>query len=457
MNILLTTSAAPRMSPFFTGEKKPPIGLGFLISVLRNKGHKVFFIDNYLKPSNFLTTNYLIKNKIDFVGIHANTICYRDTRRMLHKIQRMRQKKLWNGKVIVGGPHTSVALETIPDFVDYVVQGEGERAIVDIVEGKANERVIRAERIKNLDELPPPAWDYFVKLPYDWSAPFGFIDEQPVFSMNTSRGCPFKCSFCSVNSIWGHAYTYFSAERIVEEVEFLVKKYGAKGIYFREDNFTVDKDRVTDFCQLILSKSIPIKWVCETRIDMLTEDLLKLMYQAGCRGLYIGVESGSQRILDFLKKGISVEQIKEVFSWCQQIGIKTYASCIVGVPIETKKDARLTHELMNQIKPDVTGYNIFVGIPRSELYDYVLENKLWEYIDNRGLVYLKGHNALVRKFYNGNLTAIIPRPRSFVSVILRMTFSLNLWTRLVISLLPQPVIHILGKLKRFVRPVKATA
>jgi len=136
INILLTTSAAPSQSPFSTTEKRPPIGIGFLISVLRNAGHNVFFIDNYLQPSNFLETDYLQKNAVDHVGIYANTICYRDTLRMLYKLEYLRRTGKWKGKIIVGGPHTTVVLDTIPDFVDHVVQGEGEQAILDIVEGR---------------------------------------------------------------------------------------------------------------------------------------------------------------------------------------------------------------------------------------------------------------------------------------------------------------------------------
>ncbi|GAI53155.1 unnamed protein product, partial [marine sediment metagenome] len=199
--VLLTTSAAPSQSPFSTGEKRPPIGIGFLISSLRNAGHKVFFIDNYLQPSNFLETDWLQKNQIDFVGIYANTICFRDTLRMMHKLEHLRQTGKWKGRIIVGGPHTTVAVHTIPDFVDYVVQGEGEHAILDIVEDKVTQRIVSYPRIKNLDELPMPAWDYFVKLPYNWG--MNFLPETPVFTMNTSRGCPFKCEFCSVGSIWG--------------------------------------------------------------------------------------------------------------------------------------------------------------------------------------------------------------------------------------------------------------
>ncbi|MBW1991275.1 MAG: cobalamin-dependent protein, partial [Deltaproteobacteria bacterium] len=105
MNVLLTTSAAPEQSPFSTTEKRPPLGVGFLISVLRDAGHRVFFLDNYLKPSHFLDTDYLQRHDIDFVGIYANTICFRDTRRMLYRLEFLRQTGRWQGKIMVGGPH----------------------------------------------------------------------------------------------------------------------------------------------------------------------------------------------------------------------------------------------------------------------------------------------------------------------------------------------------------------
>ena len=168
------------MSPFFTSEKRPPLGIGFLISVLRDAGHKVFFIDNYLRPSDFLETGYLVE--------------------------------IWRGKIAVGGPHTSADLESIPDFVDHGVIGEGERAILNIVEGTAD-RIVQEERIRDLDQLPMSAYDYFATLPYDFSTQW--FPEQPVFTMNTSRGCPFQCAFCSVGSVWGQQYRSFSAGRVI--------------------------------------------------------------------------------------------------------------------------------------------------------------------------------------------------------------------------------------------------
>ncbi|MGA1874719.1 MAG: glycosyltransferase [bacterium] len=413
-NILLTTSAAPLQSPFSTVEKRPPLGIGFFISILRNAGHEVFFIDNYLRPSNFLETDYLMRNSIDFVGIYANTICYRDTLRMLYRLEYFRRTGIWTGKIIIGGPHTTVALDTIPDFVDYVVQGEGEQAILDIVEGKVQERIICYPRLKNLDELPIPAWDYFIHQPYNWSV--DWFNEKPIFTLNTSRGCPFRCTFCSVGSIWGREYTYFSAERIISDIEYLIKNYGAKGIYFREDNFTLHKNRLREFCHLIIRKGINIAWLCESRVNTLDREMVELMYRAGARGFYFGVESGSQRILDFLKKGITVEHIKNAFKLCHEFGMKTAASIIVGVPTETEEDIIQTVKLLGEIKPTVTWYNVFVGIPNSNLYHYVKENKLYEFIDDRGLVYLKGHNDRVRTYYRNSWDAYIPPNRNNPSI-----------------------------------------
>jgi len=404
--VLLTTSAAPNQSPFSTTEKRPPIGLGFLISVLRNAGHKVFFIDNYLRPDNFLETDFLQRNRIDYVGIYSNTICYRDTLRMFYRLEYLRRTGRWGGKIIVGGPHTTVALDTIPDFVDHIVQGEGEKAILDIVEERISERIVKYPRIKDLDNLPMPAWDYFLKLPYNWGV--DWFSGQPVFTMNTSRGCPFRCTFCSVGSIWGKKYTYFSAERIVSDIEYLIKEYGAKGIYFREDNFTLNRKRLVEFCELLLKKGINIPWACETRVSNLNKDVIELMSRAGACGFYFGVESGSQRILDFLKKDIKVEQTRRAFELCHRFGINTAASVIVGVPTETQDDIRQTYSLLKDIKPTITWFNVFVGIPNSELYQYAIKNKLYEFIDDRGLVYLKGHNERVKKFYGGHINASIP-------------------------------------------------
>jgi len=406
MNILFTTSAAPKRSPFFTSEKRPPLGLGYLISILRNKGFNVYFIDNYLKPSNFIKNGFLQKNKIDFIGIYANTICYRDTLRMLNEIEELRKKGLWNGKIIVGGPHTSVAIDTIPKFVDYIVQGEGELAILEIINGEPAEKIIRKERISDLDSLPFLPWDIFAKLPYNHTCPWTNIE--PVFTMNTSRGCPFRCSFCSVKAIWGKNYTYFSAGRIIEEIEYLVKNFKAKGIYFREDNFTLNQNRVRKFCEKLIEKKLNIFWACESRVDTLcNEELVRLMSRAGCKAIYFGIESGSQKILDILNKDITVGQIEKAIKLCKNHNIKTHCSFITGIPGEEYEDFLLTQKLIRKLKPSTYGFNVFVGIPYSQLYAHILNNNLYEYIDDLGLLYLPGFDIKAEYFYNRQSNCLV--------------------------------------------------
>lgn len=407
MRVLLVTSAAPERSPFYTTEKRPPLGIGFLISVLREAGHTVSFIDNYLEPTGFPASGYLQQHDVDIVGIHANTICYRDTRRMLNELQSLRERGDWQGKIVVGGPHTSAAPETIPDFVDHIVLGEGEQAILDIVDGTAA-RVIKAPMIEDLDSLPRPAYDVFARLPYHYTAEW--LPVEPVFTMNTSRGCPYHCTFCSVGSIWGRRYKCFSADRVLDDIQYLVREHNAKGIYFREDNFTANHKRVTEFCEQLIRKGIQIKWMCETRVDSLSRELLELMQRSGCTGLYLGLESGSQRLLDFMKKGITLEQSENVIRWCNGLGIHTLASFIVGVPTETEEERQITIDFAKLLTPTTAGFNIFVGIPRSPLYDYVLKNQLYTYIDDVGLVYLPGHDDLVDQFYGGDPRAKIPWP-----------------------------------------------
>lgn len=450
MNILFTTSAAPEKSPFSTSEKRPPLGLGSLISIVQNMGHNVFFIDNYLKPSNFIEKGFLQKNNIDFVGIYSNTICYQDTQKMFNEIEILRNKGLWRGKIIVGGPHTSVALETIPKFVDFVVQGEGEAVIIDILNGKFKQRIIK-KNYEDLDSIPFQPWDIFSKLPYDFTCPW--MDIKPVFVMNTSRGCPFDCTFCSVGSIWGKQHTYFSANRIISEIEYLIKNYGAKGIYFREDNFTLNSKRTVEFCENLIKKNIKISWACETRVDNLSEDLIKLMSESGCKAFYFGIESGSQRILDFLNKNITVEQIENAINWSKKYNIRTYCSLISGVPGETYKDYLLTKRLMHKLKPYSHSFNIFVGIPDSTLYKYVIKNNLYEYIDDNGLVYLSGFDVKTRFFYRINSKSFtdfdFKKRTGYDRILLFILFFIKIKSfikKVLIKILPDTIINKIKKI-----------
>ena len=405
---MLTTAPAPRWSAFSTAEKLPPLGLGFLASCLREKGHRVFFIDNYLERKAFVRDGYLQDNQIDLVGMYVNSVCFQEALKVLRRIQRERRTGGWRGLVAVGGPHVSVASRSIPEWVDYVVIGEGERAIVDIADGNCRGRIVRYPVEDELDRLPPPAWDLFAELPYHQTTTWTHTAH--TFSMNTSRGCPFSCTFCSVQGVWGRTYRTFSARRVVDDIAYLVRTYGANGICFREDHFTLDRKRTVDICERLLGQGIKIDWSCETRADCLDRDLLALMKRAGCGTIYVGVESGSPRMLERLRKRETVEDFRQLFRWTRELGVKTYASLIAGIPGETADDRRLTKRFISEIRPDIAAYNVFVALPGSPLYAELRASGRYSYVDKNGLLYLPSHNARVDRHYGYRPRAKIPRP-----------------------------------------------
>ncbi len=382
--ILLMTVAPPTDSPLSTSEKRYPLGLAFLVSALRDRGHEVLLRDNYLFETAEGSERIVLETEVDFVGLYLTTICFGNAVRMLTALEEMRHSGAWSGTLMVGGPHTSVCLEAIPDFVDYIVQGEGEEAIVQIVEGTATERVLQFKRSTGLDGLPRPAYDYFQELPYLVDVPW--FKRKPIFTMNTSRGCPYPCTFCSVGSIAGKRYFSFSPGRIVDDIRYLVETFGMQGIYFREDIFSLKQDRVHAICDLLLTESMDVLWVCETRVDCLTDELLKKMHAAGCRAIYFGVESGNQEVLDFYKKGITVEQIEWAFAACHRIGIHPVASCITGVPYEGLDDDASTEALLERIKPGTTWLNPMLGLPGTALYDQLDKDNAYKYRDENGLL-----------------------------------------------------------------------
>jgi radical SAM superfamily enzyme YgiQ (UPF0313 family) len=399
--ILFLTSAAPEKTPIPTGEKRPPLGVGYLMAVLKQQGHSIFFSDEYLKPSDILDTDFLENNRIDYVGIYSNTICYASTLAMFEKLHEKRETGKWQGKIMVGGPHTSYGFNDIPLYVDHIVIGEGEITVPKIVDGELKDRIIRGEMVQDLDSLPFPAWEEFIHLPYMWWD--RRIEGRPLYTFNTSRGCPYDCTFCSVKGVWGKNYRFQSAERVLHDVEYMQKVYGMKAAFFREDHFTLNRKRTVEFCEKLIKRNININWMCESRADSIDDPaVVEVLAKSGCKALYIGVESGSPRLLAQFKKGETVDQFERVFDYAKKYGINTHASFVVGAPGETEEDIRLTEEFIDKIKPDTVRKNVYIGLPGSELYDYAKKNNLYEHVDEQGILYLKGYHDKIDRYYSGD-------------------------------------------------------
>lgn len=338
-----------RKVEFSAGEKRFPIGLGYLSAILKDRGHEVHLLDRFADPGIWIEED----GGWDFVGVYASTPFFEDALVVLEQL------KHFDTRVAVGGPHATVLPQTIPDWVDYVVQGEGEYIIGDLVEGKwPSQTLLRTPRIKDLNVLPRADYDLFLdrERSYDWSIPF--TDHKPVFLMNTSRSCPYRCSFCDVRDIWGKLWTRQSPERVIDDMKYLKSEYGIAGVYFREDIFTADKGRVRELCELLIKEKLGLVWACETRVDCgAVPGMMELMAKAGCVGIYVGAEHFSERMLETFKKDISPEQIIETCRQAKKHGVVVAMSLIVEHPAETKEDRRIMEKGLLETKPEIVWKN----------------------------------------------------------------------------------------------------
>lgn len=288
-------------------------------------------------------------------------------------------------KVVWGNVHPSMLPEQTlaEDYVDYVVIGPGEYTMLELVDhlekrqpsdlssinGLAfkNDRkvIINPDRpfIQNLDELPDPAW-HLVPMEDYWEK-----------SLNTSRGCPSKCIFCYNPPFHKGQLGEFSAERIVSQMETLKKSYDVPLFRFFEDDFCHNRPRLHRFCKLVIEKKMKIRWDCDARAG-LTEEDVRLMKQSGCASVGFGVESGSPRLLKFIRKTAKLEDIKQTFKLLVKYKILPKLYLISELPTETVADFEATKNLIKELGNPPYQYVSFLPYPGTELYNYCIARGL---------------------------------------------------------------------------------
>ncbi len=359
-----------------------PLGIGYLAAVLEKNGYSVNVIDcQALKLTLIDVENELRKHQPDLVGLTSTTLTYKSAL----KIIEVAKKTLPACVTVLGGPHVTFwdkeAFQECPSL-DVVVRREGEYTLLELVQrldaGKSYHDVIgttckkdgkivkNPDRpyIENIDELPFPAVHLF---PIEQFNKYGNI----IFPVMTSRGCVYWCDFCTAVRMFGRKYRMRSPKKVVDELELLYKKYGEKQYTFYDDAFTVDQTRTHEICDEILKRGLSIKWDCETRVDMVSKDLLLKMKKAGCIAVWYGVEAGSQKVRDAMGKGINTQQTLNAFKWTQDAGMIAVASIILGFPGETKETAWESVKLLKEINPDEIGIYIATPYPGTPMYDYV--------------------------------------------------------------------------------------
>jgi len=356
ISLLLPPSMQRPLLSGFSRERRFPTGLGLLSAMLKTAGHEVFLVDRFVDLDDWIDD----LQKVDFVGIHTTTPCFEDALAIVDRLER----EGYTGSIALGGPHVALFPETVPPRVDYIVQGEGEDIIKDLVEGAyPRGTLIETQRVDDLNQLPMVDYDLFFDKPRGYELKVQFFSDQPVFNLSTSRSCPYKCTFCATRRIWGILWRTYSPEKIVDEILYLKKKFGIKGIYFREDLFTTNKNRVMEICQLMIKHNVNLSWACETRAEEACDaEMVELMGRAGCRGFYIGAESGSQRILDLYNKEATVEDTLTACELAKQNNIKIAMSIIVGHSESNFRDRVDTWRMVRQCDPEFLQVSVYDGI-----------------------------------------------------------------------------------------------
>jgi len=421
-----TTGIGPVIANLFFNS--PPLGIAYLAAVLEEKGHRASIVDAPVEGLDFEQTLQRIEGfGAEVVGITATTNFFHNAEALGQRV-----KERWPDRpVVIGGPHTSSFPDhcmqrecfdvgvrhegeiTFPELLDHIHDREAWPKIQGIVYRDGDDLHLTEPRpaIEDLDSLPFPARhllrnELYVPQPNDEHG-------LPKFAMITARGCPYQCIFCD-KSAMGERYRAMSPERAIDEVEVVLKDYGAKDIAFVDSTFTVVPERVERVCELILERGLKFSWTCTARANMVTKPLLERMKEAGCWRIRLGVESGNDEVLKFIKKGVTKEQVRNVATWAAEVGMQPKAFFMVGHLVDTPETIEETMEFACSLPlKDVTVQinTPMVGTPQYGIYEQYgrlasdrLEDKsYWEpsFVPN-GMTeeqLLKLHRKFHRRFY----------------------------------------------------------
>ncbi len=376
-----------------------PLNLMYLCALLKKEGHFVAIIDYEVEPKKIKEIyKDLQRGQYDVIGITSMTPSYPNA----CFIARLIKKRMPWISIIFGGTHTSILPEEVlfeNPAVDYVIRGEGEITVLELlkvleskdlsklslIQGlsfRTNSTIIHnPERtiIADLDTLPFPDRMSVKKENYKGPLSPGLYrnNKNRYAEVYTSRGCPYQCKFCSIRLVMGSRCRWRSIDNIMKEIDDLVQNQCYNYIFFHDDNFALDRTRILTLCAEL--KKRKILWSCLSRVDHVDEYLLRKMREAGCDKIAFGVESGSRRLLNAIKKNTTPMQIVEAFRLAKKYHIKTQAYLMVGHPSETKEDIKKSISLMKRINPDFLFVSVFTPYPGTSYYEEAIKK---HYIQN---------------------------------------------------------------------------
>ncbi len=382
MNIILVY---PRWDYPTFGQLQEPLGLLHIGAMLKAHGDTVKFFD--LAVDAIERVDEALPDA-DLVCISSSTVLFGRACLVLNRIKETRPGL----PVIVGGPHATLMTEdAVMRGFDAAVIGEGEYTAIDLVEAiqegaplyevagaaakKGDEVVFGPTRgfEADLDTFPDPDRTLIDYSKY-------FIDDIEFVGMMSTRGCPYNCLFCKpmLDKVHGPKVRSRSPKRVAQEMSNVAKTLGYKRFLFKDDTMVLGGvEYFVEFERELASAGLcDSQWVCQARVDQISAPLLEQMKKCGVEAIAFGVESGSQKVLDFFRKGIKIEQTIKAFDLCHEHGIGTLAFVMLGAPVETREDLEATVRLVERIRPDSLSFSIATPGPGNALHDYAIENNL---------------------------------------------------------------------------------
>jgi anaerobic magnesium-protoporphyrin IX monomethyl ester cyclase len=393
--ILFTHSYFLRFDPkqWSIGQPYAPIGTLYAGALMRDQGYQVSVFDTMFSHSPDEISMVLDKDPVDYLVIYDDgfnyltKMCLTNMREAAFEMIRIAKQK--NIVVIVSSSDSTDHYEKyIEQGADFVLIGEAEMTLVELLgnldHGGADYftvhglvfkkegcviKTMKRNVLSDLDKLPMPAWDLINIEPYRkmWIKNAGY------FSMNigTTRGCPFKCNWCA-KPIYGNRYNSRSPENVIKELQYLRETYDIDHIWFCDDIFGLKPGWVSRFADLVELKQIQFRFKIQSRADLLLqENYIQDLARAGCENIWMGAESGSQKILDAMDKGIKVEQISQATRVIRKYGMKPCFFIQFGYPGETRDDIRDTIRLINQLLPSEIGISVSYPLPGTIFYEKV--------------------------------------------------------------------------------------
>ena len=362
---------------------QPPLALGYLAAYLRREGHQVKAIDGV---NEGLSNDQIVDRcaQADLVGFSILSDYYPQC------VDAIKKLKARGIKVVVGGPHvTVIPIQTLEETgADFAVTSEGEPSVAALAanlemggDGQGVPGVVTLENptpevqplIKDLGDLPFPDWDDMPPATYPPAPHGGVAKNYPIVPVTSSRGCPYNCSFCSSPFQWRRKIRFRPPENVVDEIAYMVSRYGVREVHFEDDNLTMKRAHAAAIAEGILRKGIKVSWATPNgiRADKVDRELLSLMQRSGLYSVAFGIESADPEVLQQCNKKASVEKYTAAINIAAELGIMTQGFFIFGLPGETPQSIQRTIDFACNSRLDKAQFLLLDVMPGTEIWDQI--------------------------------------------------------------------------------------